>query len=299
MIDKIKKFRPSIKVSWFGAIVFSILSLITVTTQYWKYIPVVNIILYVGAMVFISMAVWSLIIRSKDIYKKIYDLGHGFSYIARMWDDYRYRTIVSGYMSLFVNIILVISKGIAGCYFASMWMIVLSMYYLLLCITKFFLLRNHRKLEKSRNKNVRLKKEWEIVRICGIFFILLVLILQVLVLMIVKDGNSFSYQGVLIYAVAAYDFYCLSCSIIYMIKMRKRHSPSIVAIKCISFASSLVAILSLQTAMIASFGNQNQQMNNQKLMNTLTGSAVCILIGIMGFVMLIYATNQINQVKSS
>ena len=80
-----------------------------------------------------------------------------------------------------------------------------------------------------------------------------------------------------------------------MSKKRKKHTPSIIAIKCISFATSLVAILSLQTAMFASFGNNSMEIEKQQFMNTITGSVVCFFLICMGLFMILLANKKISK----
>ena len=114
--------------------------------------------------------------------------------------------------------------------------------------------------------------------------------------MIVKEGNGFRYHGYLIFVVALYDFYCLTTSIVYLLKNRKAHSPAIMAIKYISLATSLVSMLSLQTAMFASFGEE-MPLEEQQLMNLMTGTAVCGILVVLGIAMVMVANKRLKQAK--
>ena len=69
-----------------------------------------------------------------------------------------------------------------------------------------------------------------------------------------------------------------------MVRTRKKHSPVVVAIKSVSFAASLVSMLSLQTAMFVSYGEKNGSAM-QNMMNLITGSAVCLLLLALGLIM--------------
>lgn len=131
----------------------------------------------------------------------------------------------------------------------------------------------------------RLMAEWWIYRLCGILLLVLTVTLQGVIILIVEQGKAFVYEGTLIFVVALYDFYCLISSIVYMVRTRKRHTPVVVSIKTIRFATSLAAMLTLQTAMFASFGNE-LEMEKQQMMNIMTGTGICGILILWGILMI-------------
>lgn len=76
-------------------------------------------------------------------------------------------------------------------------------------------------------------------------------------------------------------------------KKRKVHSPSIMVIKYIGFATFLVSMLSLQTAMFASFGHE-MPLENQNLMNLITGTSVCEILIVLGCTMIKVANKKLK-----
>ncbi len=298
--ERIRKFRPPLHLSCITAVLFSAASLTMVCTELGQKIPAACVYaIYAGAGVFLALAVWALVLyfRTHTLKAALSTTAHRGDFTARLWDDYAYRTMTFGYGSLGVNGLLAISKAVAGWYFSSVWLSALAGYYLLLCVAKALMLRNGRRITSIPDEKERSVRAWKAFRTCGILLVLLTLTLQGVVILIVREGNTFAYHGLLIYVVATYDFYCLISSIVYMAKTRKKHSPSVVAIKCISFATSLVAILSLQTAMFASFGDQTMEASQQRLMNTLTGSAVCLLLILLGIMMIVQAASRIKEIR--
>ena len=215
-----------------------------------------------------------------------------------MLDDDTFRIISVGYGSLVFNSLLAVSKIVAGWWFSSEWLMVLAGYYLVLCVTKFLILRNSRADKEKSQGQSQIVKEWKAYRLCGCLLVVLSFALQGVAIMIVKEGNGFCYHGYLIFVVALYDFYCLITPIVYLVKKRKVHSPVIMAIKYISLATSLVSMLSLQTAMFASFG-QEMTLENQQLMNLLTGTAVCGTLVILGIAMVMMANKALKQYFAS
>ena len=111
-------------------------------------------------------------------------------------------------------------------------------------------------------------------------------------------NKSYSYEGLTIYAVAAYDFVALTSAIIYMVRTAHKHRPIIKAIKMVRLATSMVASLALQTAMFVSFGSDSTP-QFQKQMNIMTGGAVCIGIVLMGGFMCFKACHELKKIKET
>ena len=125
----------------------------------------------------------------------------------------------------------------------------------------------------------RLRREWQAYRLCGWMLVVLSVALQ---------GQGFVYGGYGIYAVALYDFYCLTAALLFLIRSRKRHTPVVRALRYVSLTVSLVSMLSLQTAMFAAFG-QDMPPAVRRQMNLVTGTAVCLLLAGLGLGMAVAA----------
>ena len=122
--------------------------------------------------------------------------------------------------------------------------------------------------------------------------------LQGVTLQIVRKEQGFAYGGYWIYVVALYDFYCLTAALVFLIRSRKRHAPVVRALRYVSLAVSLVSMLSLQTAMFASFG-QDTPSEMRRQMNLLTGTAVCVLLVVLGLVMMVTAGRKLRQLQTN
>ena len=70
-------------------------------------------------------------------------------------------------------------------------------------------------------------------------------------------GLVYEYPGVLIYAMAAYFFYAVIIAATNVVKFRRHGSPILSAAKAINLVAAMVSILSLETAMLAQFGSDN------------------------------------------
>lgn len=301
MWRKLSRFRPPLLLSTLGAALFCTGSLAAVSTPWGKTVPSpILYILYVLAAIFLFAACWALIVfvESRSPFQTASRFAHRHFLLSKLLDDDTFRIVSVGYGSLVFNILLAASKIVAGWWFSSQWLMVLAGYYLVLCVTKFLILRNTRGKTAPSPGQSQTIKGWRAFRLCGCLLVILSFALQGVAIMIVKEGNGFRYHGYLIFVVALYDFYCLISSVIYLVKKRKVHSPVIMAVKHISLATSLMSMLSLQTAMFASFG-QEMTLENQQLMNLLTGTAVCSILAVLGIAMVIVANKKTKALKNS
>lgn len=298
---KVKNFKPPLVSCCIFAVLFSAASLLSVATDFGTSVLLeIQYFIYVCAALFLSLAVWAVVLfcRHSSPCRHFAALTHRNVLTARIVNDFSFRTVLFTYASFALNLLLALAKGVAGWVSASWWFVSLSAYYLILCLSKLLLLRGSRKLDKLNIQSLREQKEWKAYCICGILFLVMTLVLFGVVVLIVTEGNQFTYDGTLIFVVALYDFYCLTASIIYMIRTRRQHTPVIVAIKIIGFATALVSMLSLQTAMFASFGTDSDTAF-KGLMNLISGTTVCVLLLSLGLIMIIQSTKKIKMLKDA
>lgn len=302
-MKKIRKliimFKPPFLWSCLLAIFFTAGTLYLLFTGNNKMLPEsILYIIYVAAFLSLLATVWSIIlyIQTGEIQQKLLDLIHKFHFTTKLYEDYSFRTIALAFLSFWINILFAAAKGIVGYLSMSSWLIAFAVYYIILCIAKMVLISGKRNIYRKEKDREGITLEWRAYRLTGMLLIVLHAVLQGIVQLIVKMGGSFSYFGNLILAVALYDFICLISCVIYILRNRKKHSPIIVAVKIISFVTSLVSILSLQTAMFAAFGSE-LEMDKQRFMNIATGEGICLIVFLLSIYMMIHATRKIHERK--
>lgn len=210
--------------------------------------------------------------------------------------DLSFRTTAINHVCLVLNAVFAMMKAAMGISLHSTWFGILAGYYIILCIARFLLIRSERRLSLTTQQTQRAFHEWKAYQANGILLILTTLFLQGAVLHLVYTDQGYSYNGMLIYVVALYDFYSLTSSIIYMLRSAKKHTPSVQAIKALRLATSLVSLLSLQSAMFASFGS-GTALSVQKRMNGLTGTAIYLILVVMGLFMFGKARRQLRHLN--
>ena len=112
--------------------------------------------------------------------------------------------------------------------------------------------------------------------------------------MILYANRGFEYHGILIYVIAMYTFYVTITAIKDLVKYRKYNNPILSISKVIKMAAALVSMLSLETAMFSSFGEE-MSLQEQKLMIMLTGAGVSVIVIAMASYIIIKITKEIKK----
>ena len=217
---------------------------------------------------------------------------HKNPYMHRYLTDVVFKTHVSLYSSLGINLLFAAMKLYYGARYRSVWFGTLAVYYILLAVMRFLLLRHVG--QNSIGKD--LTAEWKHYRWCGLILLLMNTALLGVVILILTEKQGFFYAGYLIYVVAMYAFYSVISAVRDLIKYRAYSSPVLSASMVIKFAAALVSILSLETAMLAQFGEADGE-QFRIIMTGMTGCVVCLLVLVTAVVMLYRSTKQLKNLK--
>lgn len=214
--------------------------------------------------------------------------GH---HLARLYmTDLSLRGHVSLHTSTAINCCYALFKLGAGIYYRSFWFGAIAVYYLILAAARALLLHStYRKASDPR-------QEYRTSRLCGCLLLALNIALACMTVQMVVDGKGYAYPGTLIFAMAFYAFYSVTMSIVNLVRFRKLRSPVLAVSKALELAVALVSMLSLQTAMFASFGGT---LAFQRLMNALTGGAVCLILFAMAILMIVRASRKLKMLPKS
>lgn len=193
-----------------------------------------------------------------------------------------YRTELALYPGSCINVIYVIFKTALGIYYRSAWFLSLGVYYLALAIMRFLLIHYLRFRKKTADKKDELRRY----RTCGYMLFLINVAFVGITILAVQKKAGFYYPGYLIYVMAMYAFYSVAMAVINLIKYRKYGSPVMSAAKVINMSTALVSIFSLETAMLAEFGKENDE-QFRLIMTSLTGAGVSLIVIGMAVFMII------------
>lgn len=210
----------------------------------------------------------------------------------RFFTDIRFRSDISLYKGFFINLLYIAMKMVSGIYYQSVWFIALAIYYVLLAVTRFVLLRKEKKLKGKTQMQIEIVRY----RQCGVMLLIMNQALACIVVFMVYQNRGFNYPGLLIYGMALYAFYAVITAVVNLIKFRKHGSPVMSAAKAVSFVSALVSMLSLTTAMLAQFGG-NDTSNFRQIMTASVGGVVCTIVIGMAIFMICKSSIQLKKLN--
>lgn len=228
--------------------------------------------------------------QCKTIREKIHANPLGHRYLT----DPAFRTHVSLYASLTVNL-LYVGVNILSCFlYRSMWFVVLAGYYTILAVMRFLLVRYVRINQLGVNRLGELQRA----RLCSCILLLLNFALTGAVMMILYQNRGFEYHGILIYVMASYTFYSTAHAIVGLVKYRKYQSPVMTTSKVISLSAALVSMLSLETAMFSQFGG-DMAPESKWLMIALTGAGVSMAVIVMSVFMIVKTAQEMKETENN
>ena len=208
--------------------------------------------------------------------------------IYKLYEQYFFQVSkLSIIASLMINFCYFIFNLSVGIYYKSYWFITFALYYLILIIMRYILIHNTKELGLSG------KREYKKLKNTGYILLLLNIILIVLMVLIIRENKTITYSGVIIYAVALYDFYLIINAFINVFKYRKKNTPILLSSKCINLTVAMISMISLAVAMISQFGEKDLQF--KRIMTSYMGFGICLINSLMAIIMIIRANKNIKK----
>lgn len=149
----------------------------------------------------------------------------------------------------------------------SWWLFTVGIYYVILSSVRFTVIQSKAKRHFT-------------VRFTGIMLISLSLpLIGTVILSFIRDRGT-AFHMIVMLAIAVYAFAKITIATVNWIKARKSASIKLITLRNISFADAFVSIFSLQRSMLVSFEGMSEI--EIRIMNVATGSAVCIIVFLLG-----------------
>lgn len=271
--------------------VISIVALILVFVKGWEQSPVAYItyVFSFYSLSVICLACWKTI---PGYYKNVKSEVYKNQYANRYLTDVAFKTHVSLYVSLGVNLLYVATNAVSSIIYGTSWFAIFAVYYAIMAIMRFLLVRYVNRNGLRKNRLGELKRS----RLCAYILMIVNVVLSGAVLMMVYNDRGFEYQGFLIYVMAMYTFWVTTTAIIDLIKYRKYNSPVMSTSKVIKLAAAMVSMLSLETAMFSQFGGDSSP-KMQEIMIMATGGGIAVIVVAMAVYMIVRSTKEIKKLK--
>lgn len=211
----------------------------------------------------------------KNIKRFINYLRKRISWFDKLLNDYNYRTIFNAAWAFIFVFIFSIYNAILGIVYHSVWYISISIYYFLLMIVRFILVKNGYLLEKQQVEiNIKEKKMAKIYFKSGVYLFLIDLVLIVPITMLVYFQKKVNFPDWIAIGMAAYTFYKLIIAIFNFIKTRKNSHLIIKGLRTINFTDAMVSLLTLENTLILTFSTEKSE-------------SLFILGAVLGFVIIV------------
>ena len=272
-------------------VLFSAAALTAVFVNGWETAPFAYAVYVIAfcTLTVLCLACWKTIPGYyRSIRGKVYDNQYANRYLT----DAAFKTHVSLYISLGINLLYVAANAFSAVIYSTWWFALFAIYYAILAVMRFLLVRYVNRNSIGSSRMGELKRS----RLCAYILIFVNIILSGAVLMMIYFERGFEYRGILIYVMALYTFYMTGSAIRDMIKYRKLGSPVMSVSKIIKFAAALVSMLSLETAMFSQFGGEMSQ-EAEQLMIMLTGAGIAVIVVTMAMYVIIRNTKEIRKLK--
>ena len=255
---------------------------------FWGTESVLAIVSYVLAAY--TLTVWCFKIPYLIGFFKAFKDGNKY---ARRWqDDDRLRVNVSLYGSLAWNTAYAVFQLWLGFYHHTFWYYSLAGYYIFLAIMRFFLVRHTR----AHKPGERMREELKKYRACGWVFLMMNLALTLIIFFMVYWNRTFIHHEITTIAMAAYTFAAFTVAIVNLVKYRKYHSPVYSASKAISLAAACVSMLTLESTMLTTWG-ENESTAFRQIMLAATGAVITLFIVAMAIFMIVQGNKGLKKLK--
>ncbi len=168
----------------------------------------------------------------------------------KLKSDARYRIKFFLRISLVFNLLYFLFLSITSKILVSNWFLIMAIYYGLLFIIRFVVLRQ---IIKPKNQIYHIKT----LRFCGYFLLLVNLVVSAFMFILIFSNKVINYHEIIVITLATYTFFSLTVAIIGSIKFIKKKDFVFTSVKLISLVSASVSMVTLTNTMLSTFGEDN------------------------------------------
>lgn len=177
------------------------------------------------------------------------------------------KTLKLALLSLLFNAVFSVFHIVFGITTYSWWLFTTGLYYALLSLVRFVMLRTKKPNDFAT-------------KFSGVMLMVLVLPLVGMVILAVVRDRGFVLHEIVMIAMATFSFTKITLAIINLVKSQKSLSAKLFALRNISLSEACVSLFALQRSMLVSFEGMTEI--EIQIMNVATGTAVCVIVFILG-----------------
>lgn len=197
---------------------------------------------------------------------------------------------VGMYVEQFINFVYGTFKIGSGIAQSSAWIGADGIYNLAQGLIQLYQILRHKQVKT-------LRQQWKSYRQCGFMMIVLHLTMTGLMFQMIHMGRHEDSSEISIIATATFTFYKLTIALVEVAKDRKHKNPVDSAVYFLDFSQALYNLFVLQVGLLWVFGGTD--FAYRKLMNSLTGGAVCVLVCGMGIYMIWRSNRDMKRMEEA
>ena len=201
----------------------------------------------------------------------------------------RYRVILSAAVAFVFNLLYALYHCVIGVLNLSLWFIAMCAFYGILATMRFSAVLCERNQHRSPSDDT----EIFVMKLSGILLVTLGVVLAAVNYISLSQNIAVKYGEITMITIAAYTFTKITMAIVRAVKQRRDPSPLLRTIRNIGYAEVSASILTLQRSMLVSFGGMDDR--QARLMNSLTGAAVCLFVLMLGLSMTAKSRRKVHE----
>lgn len=205
-------------------------------------------------------------------------------------NDVQLRVNLSLYGAFGFNAVYALFQLGLGLWHHSAWFYAMAGYYLLLAVMRLTLVRHTHRHTPGEDTAL----EWRKYRFCGWLLLAMNLALAIFTLYFVYRIRTFRHHEITTITMAAYTFAALTLAIVNAVRYKKYGSPAYSAAKAISLASATVSMLTLENAMLTTFGEESSELFRQIILGV-SGIAVILVVQGIALHMILNANRRLRK----
>ena len=210
--------------------------------------------------------------------------------VNHLGDDVRLKVKLSLYLSVLTNSGYATLQLGMGLWHRSMWFYSFSVYYALLTLMRFLLLRDVRHLRPGEDRISELKRS----RLCGILLLITMPALMSIVIFMTQYGREITHHPITTVALSAYTLGALIFAVIKLIRYRRFRSPMLISTKLVSLVAASVSLLTLESALFRVF-LEGISDDIKYGITLFSGVVVCSLVTAVGIYMIGHSTGELRR----
>ena len=201
----------------------------------------------------------------------------------------RYRVILSAAVAFVFNLLYALYHCVLGVLNLSLWFIAMCAFYGILATMRFSAVLCERNQHRSPSDDT----EIFVMKLSGVLLVTLGVVLAAVNYISLSQNIAVKYGEITMITIAAYTFTKITMAIVRAVKQRRDPSPLLRTIRNIGYAEVSASILTLQRSMLVSFGGMDDR--QARLMNSLTGAAVCLFVLMLGLSMTAKSRRKVHE----